>query len=175
MSALVSLPKPVKPERLRRVPPRRRTRIRRSQAPMRKSRPRRMSIGERAEIFREATRVASAICRTRAGGWCESPGCHSIGSDAAHALGKKAHPSIRFELSGLLWLCRRHHLAAGNANADGRPSPMLDLYLRLRGLGAWGRLVEMAGQSRKFTPETLDDLKAQAAGLGIDIFPKGRR
>jgi hypothetical protein len=161
--------------------PKPRTRLKRSPLPRRGAplkrgkRPRARKAGATAALRREATDLASRICRHLAGGRCEfrDPGmrrCVMAATDAAHTLNKKVHPAARFELLGLLAMCRLHHDMAGDAKVV-KPSALREMFIALRGREAWEVLLRLAARAKTFSPETVADLRATASALGIILPP----
>jgi hypothetical protein len=174
-TAIGSIPKPA------RRGPKPRARLKRSPLPRRGAplkrgkRPNARKVGATAEMRREATDLCRAIVRKMAGPRCQYRAawrgrCNQEGTDAAHVLNKKAHPSVRYALGNLLWLCRPHHEIIGDAPVIG-PSPMRDIYEQIHSPESFGFLCELARKPGPYLLDIVADLRLTASALGIVLPP----
>jgi hypothetical protein len=128
----------------------------------------RMKTGTVAEMKREARRLASAITRVGAMGWCElcAPVRWHDGTDAAHIWAKKNHPSIEFELDNLVWLARECHQRVASAKFTG-PCEMRDLAISVIGQERFEELYALTPKKRRPIADILAELRVKAKVLGI--------
>ncbi len=94
--------------------------------------------------------------------------CGMAATDAAHVLNKKAHPAVRFELLGLLAMCRLHHGICGDAKVV-KPSALREMFIAIRGREAWDILLTLAARAKTWRPEIASALRATAEALGITL------
>ena len=91
--------------------------IRRRSPIARRVRPRQRRKGSRANLARVCAELWSKRVLAAGEGRCVAEGSYfrCLGPiDPAHCFGKKAHPSVRYELWNGVLLCRAHHDFLGN-------------------------------------------------------------
>lgn len=148
--------------------PLKRTAIARSRTPIaRKARVKRMKTGERATLRREAERLCSRITLT-AHPVCEC-GCGRPSTEAAHILGKKAWPRVRYYLKNLLALAHECHVELREATVDlTKPSAMRDLVFSLpHGRDSWESILWVASGPRHDIGDVVEGLRMIARSLGL--------
>lgn len=64
----------------------------------------------------ELYKLLSVAARSLYGPKCEI--CGKLGTQAMHFHGKKAHPSVRFDLRNILWACTKCHIFDSHMRSD---------------------------------------------------------
>lgn len=127
-----------------------------------------MKRGKTAEMKRECRRLASAITKAQALGWCLLciPVRWHEGTDAAHIWAKGSHPAIEFELDNLVWLARECHERVGSVKYA-EPGEMRDLAIETIGRERFEELHTLTSRKRRPISDILAELRRKANALGV--------